>query len=57
MGLESASVDLLSEVFGFWDDLMDVILYDAVDAGLLCFGNVIFIQDEVLYDVQFIITI
>ena len=24
MGLESASVDLLSEVFGFWDDMMDV---------------------------------
>ena len=28
-----------------------------VDAVLLCFWNIIFIQDEVLYDVQFIIMI
>ena len=57
MDLMSASVDLLSEVFGFWDDLMDVIFGCSVVAVLLCFWDVIFIQDEVLYDVQFIITI
>ena len=41
----------------FWDDLMDVIFGCSVVAVLLCFWDVIFIQDEVLYDVQFIITI
>ena len=51
MGLESASVDLLSEVFCFWNDMMEVMM---IICGMLyCFGhfwNVIFIKDEVLYD-------
>ena len=37
MGLESASVDLLSEVFCFWNDMMEVMM---IICGMLyCFGH------------------